>query len=219
MIEEWVKSDKIWQIILPTILAIVVVARNAIWSVFKWIYTQVKRCIKYLYDKLPVNVEIKNLKAELKTTENTLQQMVGLLNDIAKEFRPNGGFSMKDIVHSMEDRLMKISARQKRTENQLRIGTFEMNENLWIDVNDELLDWVGRDREEMLNKGYVNAIYEDDRDRVSNLFTKAATDIREIDCEFRLQHVDGIFFKVRCVAKPYPSHAKFITYFGTIKRI
>jgi|SRR5882724_3571327 len=165
---------------LVTASATIFAAFGLIWKVGRRIVTAIKN--KYLY------------------LENTISK----INEISKEFVPNHGSSLKDILNKMQGELSrntelteKIATRQKWIFDNREMPIFESDEEgkcVWVNL--AYLDLVKRDMHFLLGNGWKNVIASEDRDRVIHNWEACVKDGRDAEDTYSMVDVDGKTFKV-----------------------
>lgn len=84
---------------------------------------------------------------------------------IFKEVTPNGGGSIRDIIHKINERTIKTEERQKAILNDTSYAIFETSHNGEVNfVNKTYATWLGRTFEESYGMSWVNNIHPDDRE-------------------------------------------------------
>lgn len=177
-------------------------------------------------DKVSKTVETNNTKFD-----QDIKTMVSAIDMIQKELSPNSGKSIKDLIDkivksiqvmeqvssSLEHQVKKIESRQWTVMiNNNDYPMFETNDKgLCTRANKAYLDLVGLHLEDVLNMGWVNVIFIDDRKLVQNEWDSAIEDKRTFDLKYRIQNgMNGKVYFVRCMCQPYFVDADVIGYIG-----
>jgi len=170
----------------------------------------------WVFNKLPFMKRIAFLEQQSVRTA----RMEGSLDEILRELKPNGGSSMRDAQDAMADNVVKLLARTKLNESVLPFATFSTDENgRFGSVNPVFCEWCGRNESDLLGANWINAVHSEDQNFCKTKLTEAILDQRDLEITFRFQHKDGIFFKVKCIAKPIFNNRKLVSYLGSIKKL
>lgn len=162
------------------------------------------------------------------------RDMMDVLGRLEKEFRPNGGTSLKDAVTSlnkdvkeMKDEVALIRKAVKKNGAQYwasiatsRIPTFETDEHgLCTRVNPSMLRLSQRVAEEWQGNGWVVSIHPEDREKISNSWALAVRQHRNFEETYRIRAKDGTTYEVDCAATVLPSEAGVYGYIGSYTRV
>lgn len=108
------------------------------------------------------------------------------LSRMEKEILPNGG------EHSMSDMLTRLVVDSRLSKNISEYGQFEANKKgEFIFVNDAYCKITGYTREDLLRLGYINTIYEPQREDVRKGIDSAIVDKRKLEIDYDVQRKDG----------------------------
>lgn len=110
---------------------------------------------------------------------------------VIKEFRPNGGNSMRDAINDIRQhvhRLMQVDHIAMEMSSRAYIETDEFGACVW--VNNAYLDMVGMHRDDVLGMGWVNAIHPSYRDGVRREWDSCIADARSFRMKFRIASND-----------------------------
>ena len=134
----------------------------ASWEAIAACTTAVIGSLAVVWQKLlrPVLRGIKGLVAIAAKVEDALPVLV----QIAEQFRPNGGNSLRDVINRIENQLELMHRRQRAMLEYADFGSFEAAADgscLW--VNKRWCDWAGLGDEEARGNGWVTAIHPEDR--------------------------------------------------------
>lgn len=126
-----------------------------------------------------------------------------LWNDIALEFKPNGGGSMKDSLNRIETRQLIKDQKDRALSNDALFGIWESDpEGRCTYVNRTYQRITGYGFESLEGFGWVNIILDKDRDRVLQEWESALKQQREFYSEFRIETPDGKVTPVISVGHP-----------------
>lgn len=127
---------------------------------------------------------------------------------IVKEFKPNGGDSLRDVINKITDSVQKI---------QEQIHSIDLTQKVYIDidsnvpifqtdshgylkwVNKSFLDLVSRPIEELLGLGWQSLILQDERDTVRREWEVAMTEKRIFEYCFHITAKDAAVY-IKCKA-------------------
>ncbi len=110
----------------------------------------------------------------------------GRLSRMEKEILPNGG------EHSMSDMLTRLVVDNRLMKNISDYGQFEANsKGEFLFVNDAYCEITGYSREDLLRLGYINTIYEPQREDVRREIDSAIADKRKLEIDYDVQRKDG----------------------------
>lgn len=198
---------------------------------FKW--------FKYIYnsfehiEKMDTKFEeLKKLVVQNRTIyDDSIEKINKSVDYIEKELSPNSSKSIKDLIDkivtsmkvmekvssSLEYQVKKIESRQWTVMiNNNDYPMFETDEKgLCIRANKAYLDLVGLHLDDVLNMGWVNVIFIDDRKIVQNEWESAVQDKRTFDLKYRIQNITmNKVYLIRCISQPYFVDKEIIGYIG-----
>ena len=132
------------------------------------------------------------------------EDSIGKINEISKEFAPNHGSSLRDLLTRMQDELIKnteltekIATRQKWLFDNREMPIFESDEEghcVWVNV--AYMNLVGRDMSFLLGSGWKNVIAPEDRERVIQNWESCVKDGRDSEDTYFIIDAKGIKTKV-----------------------
>ena len=129
--------------------------------------------------------------------KNEYFDVVHKVDLIAEEMIPNGGNSLKDIVHRIEKEVTLSSERYRAIIADDKSAIFETDEKgncVW--VNRTFAKMTQLLPSELMGHGWVNTLAVFDRDRVVANWEKAVKDDREYKDSFSFQTPDGAIIPV-----------------------
>jgi PAS domain S-box-containing protein len=150
---------------------------------------------------------------------------------LEKEFRSNGGSTLKDVVSRIEQQLIIIHAYMDKTRakqealfqflgmGQDGFAFFESDKNgECIYASPKFCEITGLIEDEALGMGWISAIHNDDRDRVYNEWKTCVNQHRAFVLNYR-QHNRRInkTTPVLCYSIPLRSSEGITSYLGTIR--
>lgn len=206
--------------------------------------TYVVNFISWIKNVTKVANEIDTIKSKINDIDNAVKEIKSINEPIIKtlqqeiqyiksELSPNSGKSIKDliekIVHSvstveqyassLEHQVKKIESRQWNIMiNNNDYPMFECDQKgYFIRANKAYLDFVGLHLDDVVNMGWVNVIFIDDRNLVQNEWNSAIEDKRTFDLKYRIQNtITGKVHLVRTISQPYFVERELIGYIGRI---
>lgn len=159
------------------------------------------------------------LPAQYATVVAKSEENNALLREILREFRPNGGSSLKDSVERVNHRQGLLIGLIRGHWEHDTIARFEALPNgdfCW--VNRTFCRWLNMSADELLKSGWMSAVSEESREEVERLFHHAVKGGREFHMNFRMTTTDGEQIPVRCVAAPVRGFTNDIEgWIGTVK--
>ena len=164
----------------------------------------------------PAYVGFSKLARIVELMETTMPTLV----EIAQEFRPNGGGSLRDIIDRIECDLDMQRGRTRAVLETSTIPMFEANsdgECEW--VNKRWCDLAGMTEVQARGHGWQTGVHQDDRGRVHAEWEASVRDGRDFDCGYRFVHLGtGLVTHVRGFGRTVRDRTlKSQTYMGTIK--
>jgi PAS domain S-box-containing protein len=149
-------------------------------------------------------------------------QPLSVFSQVAKEFSPNGGMSVKDQItrierkvdvlaesqKSMSEHQKKMAARHARNEQRLRVimnnsleAVFESDASgSCVGVNSAYCRMIGIRDDDALGWNWQNLIHYEDRPMVMTDWLDAVSRKRTFDHVYRFVRPDGYEIRVKCQA-------------------
>lgn len=165
---------------IATVLAAAVTVLSVLWKITKKAGKSIKD--KYLF----------------------LEGSISKINEISKEFLPNHGSSLKDLLTKMQNELVKnteltekIATRQKWLFDNREMPIFESDEEgrcVWVNI--AFMNLVKRDMNFLLGNGWKNIIAPEDRERVVNNWESCVKDGRDSEDTYSVVDINGNRTKV-----------------------
>lgn len=145
-----------------------------------------------------------------------------ILLQIAEQFKPNGGNSLRDVLNRIE---LRQSASEERILSLLR-----SSENPYFETDSEgKYTWVNRrwceitcmHPDDAVGLGWLSTVLPDDQKKVSDHWSLCTSQLREFNLEYRLITAceDKLVIPIKCVAHVMwagKDKSKIIGYIGQI---
>lgn len=115
------------------------------------------------------------------------RKMLGLIESIEKEFKPNGGGSIRDSLNRIELRQIIADQRAAALDMDSIKGVWETDaKGKCIRTNRTYQRLTGLSEDAALGYGWLNAVHRDDRERVSKEWESAVAQQREAQITYRI---------------------------------
>jgi PAS domain S-box-containing protein len=137
--------------------------------------------------------------AQVKANYEKMEEVMPIIDNIAEEFRPNHGSSMRDCINRIEDKLEFLKKADHVVLNLISdVGYFETDENgdcVW--ANDKYLSLVGRTLDDIKNRGWINHIHFEDRKLAVEEWYSAVKENRPYSHRYRYVRPDDSILYVK----------------------
>lgn len=188
-VESVAKSVGFWGVIIGAIVAFFKKVILPVWRFFKE-YNEHKELL-------------------LKGNEN--------IDAILKEFRPNGGSSLKDQISRIENNIDILDVKVAAVALATNVGYWKSDANgKAIEVGRSLCSILGRTEAEIKGSNWVTIIHPNDREAVKSEWDSAVEDGRDFEMVYRFVKPDGSIQKVKGSAHAMFKDDKLIGFFGTL---
>jgi PAS domain S-box-containing protein len=153
---------------------------------------------------------------------NGLSVSLPILIDIAKEFKPNGGNSLRDVVDRIEERQAFCDPRHCALYSQLNLAVFEANEHgAYKFVSTRWCELTGLIPQQASGDGWINSIHPDDRERVMKEWRNSVAEQREFTLNFRIvsAHDKSV---TEAHGHAFPAHkgsGRIVGFVGTLRKM
>lgn len=137
-------------------------------------------------------------------TLDSVQHAVPVLLDIAAQFRPNGGNSLKDVLNKIEHRLNASDERMLALLRASANAYFESDcDGYYLWVNRQWCELTGMMPEDAAGMGWISAVHVDDQVKVSDHWRLCVDQRREFNMEYRIRTCceERLLLTVRSVAQ------------------
>jgi PAS domain-containing protein len=116
-----------------------------------------------------------------------VEKYMGVLDSIAYEFQPNGGNSLKDALNRLELFTAVSNTKIQTIMDYHGMAAWESDKaGACIWASEELLKLMELNHHEMQGFGWMTAIAEEDRQRVSSEWTRAVEQQRQFHMEYQV---------------------------------
>jgi PAS domain S-box-containing protein len=166
------------------------------------------------------NYAIKPLWTFLKKLNEHIQGLeisLPILEAIAKDFKPNGGNSLRDVINRIELRMDIIDERYKLLVELEDLGVFEADENgkyTW--VSEGWMNVTNQSALEARGYGWQAGVHPEDRGKVSMEWEKAISQTRQFSMKYRIGE-NGHAKEIYCTAFPLKTDdGKILGYVGRV---
>lgn len=151
-----------------------------------------------------------------------IKQMTELpakVDKIVKEVSPNSGTSMKDVVNRIEFRQILQEQKAHAYVSHSPVAFYETDlEGNCTWANKAYLRLLERSEDEIVGKGWISAIHQEDKADVITVWESAIADKREYSFDYRMVSSSGKVIPLHGEAFPLRDPAgKVLGYVGTIQ--
>lgn len=143
------------------------------------------------------------------------------VKDLITEIKPNGGLSLKDSLHRLEEAFAVGEGQRLMLMNAMKEAVFLANSdgtNKWF--NTAMLNLTGKNVNDLTGNSWVNAVYFEDRDFVAKEWRRAIQSSSNFDLVYRMYNAKTTeVFKVHTIATPiFCFRDKIVGYNGIVYR-
>lgn len=111
------------------------------------------------------------------------------IEKMTKEFKPNGGKSLMDVLNRLENHLAHTDQKIKVMASCMGIAAFETDKNgLYTFVSKQWCDTTNLSIDQALGNGWVNILLEDDREEIFKEWHSCIVQNREFHFTTKLNH-------------------------------
>lgn len=159
---------------------------------------------------------------KLAGTFDKLNIAFPVLMQIADQFKPNGGNSLRDVINRMES---KQAASEERILSLLRSSDkpyFEADpEGMYLWVNRRWCELTGMHPDDAIGLGWIGTVLPDDQQKVSDHWRLCISQMREFNLEYSLLTAceDKLIIPIKCTAHVMKDKKKVIGYIGHISEL
>lgn len=165
-------------------------------------------------------IPIRDLHKKTTSVVDRFEKEFPILEQIAKDFKPNGGNSLRDVIDRIERRTSMFDEKFKLLIELENVGIFETDMNgKYVWVSEKWMQITGQNSIESSNHGWISDVHPDDRDKVFEQWEKAIHQSRQFHMKYRIG--EGNNFKtVETVAFPIKNRNEVFTgYLGRVYEI
>ncbi len=124
--------------------------------------------------------------SKISAVQANLSESLPVLLEISKQFRPNSGSSLFDIITNIQKDINISKQRHRMIINSLNLAYFESLENGEFSfVSKKWTEMFKMDLNEALGFGWINCVLHSDRERVRREWEAAIKEKRESDIHFK----------------------------------
>lgn len=130
-----------------------------------------------------------NYVKKVNHTTEAFSKAIPVLMDIAKEFSPNGGNSLRDVVNEIKKQTLYTIGIDRLIIDSLKYCYFECDAHgKYTYVSRRWLDLSGLRPEDAVGDGWINAIHPDDRKSAYEEWSNSVIDKRAYDHTYRVKN-------------------------------
>jgi PAS domain S-box-containing protein len=175
------------------------------------ILTALGAIYKYLF--LPGKTFIKRILGLVESLEKTYP----IIEQMARDFKPNGGNSLRDVIDRIERKSFLIDEKFKLFIDLEEIGVFETDSTgkyTW--VSEKWMEITGQNTVEASNHGWLADVHPDDINNVTEQWEKAIAQARQFHMKYRVGENETAK-SVETVALPIKNRAnELVGYIGRV---
>lgn len=159
-----------------------------------------------------------------------LPELVETVRRIERQFLPNGGKSLHDIVHMIRAELALVQGDVTKVTGVLRIswdslgsmGMFYADPyGSFTYASAVMCRWLRRGEQQILGRGWLSAVVADFREEVATEWDSCIRDHRDFLMRFAVADSEGAVFEVIATAAPVTSTGSTdpVMWVGTIRKV
>ena len=138
-------------------------------------------------------------------------------NKILKELYGENSVSIRDAIDQVARKQALINDRILNIMDHDKTPIFETDASgLFVWVNNSYHLMTGRNIQELTGYGWINGVYEPDRERVSSQWDAAVEERRTFEMIFSYQHIDGHLYTAFIRATPIRSSGEVVGWTGYV---
>ena len=136
---------------------------------------------------------------------------------ILKELYSENGTSLRDAINLMHQKQTQINDRILNIMDHDKSPIFETDhDGLFVWVNNAYSLMTGRSMQELMGYGWINGVYEPDREKVSAQWDLAVEERRTFELIFSYRHIDGHVYSAFIRATPVRSDGILLGWTGYV---
>lgn len=144
-----------------------------------------------------------------------------ILQQMSKDFKPNGGNSLRDVVDRIEKSLYLFEQKYRAVVEFQEIGVFETDSTgkyTW--VSDKWMDITNQSWLDASNNGWIADVSAEERDKVWHEWETAVSQTRQFSMTYKIHDKPDMAKTIRSLAIPVKDKdGKVIAYLGKIVEI
>lgn len=159
-----------------------------------------------------------------------LSELVETVRRIERQFLPNGGKSLHDIVHMIRAELALVQGDVTKVTGVLRIswdslgsmGMFYADpQGAFTYASTVMCRWLRRGEAQLLGRGWLSAVVADFREEVATEWASCISDRRDFLMRFAVTDSEGAVFEVIATAAPVTSSGSTapVMWVGTVRKV
>lgn len=154
-------------------------------------------------------------------------EVVETVKRIDEQVGANGGRSLHDIVKMMREELATTQASVLQLSGVMRfsfdsLGTIGMfyadAQGAFTYASSLLVRWLRRPEQSLRGRGWLSAVWIDDRERVSDEWSNCIRDRRDFLMRFAMSSPQGALFNVIATASPVMTDNGPVMWVGSIRK-
>lgn len=164
---------------------------------------------------------LKHFFVGIKNDISDIAKAYPVLEKISKDFKPNGGNSLRDVVDRIERNLFLFEQKYRAIVEFQDIGVFETDKDgryTW--VSDKWLEITNQSWVDASNNGWIAQVSSEDRDKVWHEWENAIEQARQFSMRYKVHDVPMGIKNVCSFAIPVKDkEGKLIGYLGKVSVI
>lgn len=223
---------KTWEMLVGT--SVVLTTLLLLWSQISKISSAViarARAVKSIMDtprkvkeleeyRLRVETSLDSLTRNGNQVSTALEAVSKQISDIALEFKPNGGSSLRDAVNklALQQYIDNESRRKLMEADGLAFWESDMGGGA-IYLSEALLDIIGLDSRDALGTGWASCLAPEDRDRVIHEWEDDVKSQRKFIQTYTFITPGGVRTKVQANSTPLIKNSVVVGFIGVITKL
>jgi PAS domain S-box-containing protein len=124
---------------------------------------------------------------QLTNIYDNLEKTMPIITNLANDFKPNGGNSLRDVINRIDKNTEGANSRLWITLELTPHAYYESDETgKYVKANKNWSQLNGLQLTEALGYGWINSVKEDERERVREEWNLALVQLREFDLFYKL---------------------------------
>lgn len=162
-----------------------------------------------------------NLLTEVSSLRSSCDSMGGLIGEILKEVKPNGGTSLKDRVIGIDDKVENILAERRHQSETSGTAIFKLDAaGEMFYTNCAFRELINAEDDQLEHHNYLSLIEDDDRRRFIRSRDEAIQFKMPLDAIVKFKLRGPHFIAIRLQASPDVRHEGILKgFFGTATKV